>query len=570
MNKIQIAVYARVSSHQQSEKHTIESQLYALCDRVKKDGFELSDEQYFIDEGFSGATLLRPALERLRDVIANGGIDRVYVYDPDRLARKYAYQVVLIDEFYRMGVEVVFLNRELGRSPEDDLLLQVQGMVAEYERTKIIERSRRGKRHAAQSGKVSAFSNAPYGYKYISKRQADGQARFEVLLEEAQAVEQIFDWVGHQRFTIAEVCRRLQQAGYITRGGKEIWDRGTVWGILKNPAYTGKAAFGRTRSGDWQPKLLRKQRNSNPQSARSSIRKVTEKEEWIEVNVPAIIDKATYELVQEQLIENQKRARQGKRGACYLLQGLVVCKVCGYSYYGKAISGKAASNSLEKHVYYRCIGRDAYRFGGEAVCCNRQIKLEQLDKAVWQQVSALLEDPRQLEQEYQRRLKNLSSNGQDSKQQSIMAQIGKLRQGVTRLIDSYAEGFIEKSEFEPRIKNLKERIGKLEVQANKLSQEALLQTQLQLIIGRLEEFASKVNQGLEKADWLAQRELIRTLVKRVEIDLEQVNVVFRVSSEPLVLRSEKKSLQDCRKRETSPLRKTSFISKKQICTFFPS
>jgi site-specific DNA recombinase len=124
----------------------------------------------FVDEGYSGSTLVRPALERLRDVAAAGGLDRLYVHSPDRLARKYAYQVLLVDELRRCGVEIIFLNRQIGTSPEEDLLLQVQGMVAEYERAKILERSRRGKRHGAHGGKVNVLSGAPYGYRYVSKR----------------------------------------------------------------------------------------------------------------------------------------------------------------------------------------------------------------------------------------------------------------------------------------------------------------------------------------------------------------------------------------------------------------
>ena len=160
LNQIQAAIYARVSTEQQTETDTIESQLAALKQRLASDGLVLAEELQFIDSGYSGATLVRPSLERLRDVAASGGIDRLYVHSPDRLARKYAYQVLLVDELQRAGVEVIFLNRELGRSPEDDLLLQVQGMVAEYERAKIMERSRRGKRHAAQSGSVSVLSCA--------------------------------------------------------------------------------------------------------------------------------------------------------------------------------------------------------------------------------------------------------------------------------------------------------------------------------------------------------------------------------------------------------------------------
>jgi site-specific DNA recombinase len=163
MREYQAAIYARVSSEQQAEAKTIASQLAALHARVAADGFALPPEHQFIDDGYSGATLVRPALERLRDLVAAGGLDRLYVHAPDRLARKYAYQVLLLEEFQRAGVVVVFLNRAVGQTPEDDLLVQVQGVVAEYERAKILERSRRGKRHAAQSGAVSVLSGAPYG-----------------------------------------------------------------------------------------------------------------------------------------------------------------------------------------------------------------------------------------------------------------------------------------------------------------------------------------------------------------------------------------------------------------------
>src|ERR1700757_3800856 len=171
------ALYARVSSDQQAEAGTIASQVAALEERLRQDGFLLDPDLRFLDEGYSGSTLVRPALERLRDLAASGAIDRLYVHSPDRLARKYAYQVLLVDECRRAGVEVIFLNRALGQSPEDDLLLQVQGMIAENERAKIIERHRRGKRHAARVGAVNVLSGAPYGYRYVTKYEGGGQAR---------------------------------------------------------------------------------------------------------------------------------------------------------------------------------------------------------------------------------------------------------------------------------------------------------------------------------------------------------------------------------------------------------
>jgi site-specific DNA recombinase len=176
----------------------------------------------FLDEGYSGATLVRPALERLRDVVAAGRVDRLSVPSPDRLARTYASQVLLVDECRRAGVEVVFLNRALGQSPEDDLLLQVQGMIAEYERAKLIERHRRGKRHAARIGAVNVLSGAPYGYRYIPKYEGGGHARYEIIPDEARVVRQVLAWVGQDRLTIGEVCRRLTHAGEVTRPGKTV------------------------------------------------------------------------------------------------------------------------------------------------------------------------------------------------------------------------------------------------------------------------------------------------------------------------------------------------------------
>jgi site-specific DNA recombinase len=176
------------------------------------------------------------------------------VYSPDRLARKYAYQVVLLEEFHRAGVEVIFLNQPVGHSPEEDLLLQMQGMIAEYERAQILERSRRGKRHAARTGDVSVLAGAPYGYRYISQQEGAGQARYEIVPEEARVVRQIFDWVGRQRWSLRDVCRQLNQAEERTRTGTTAWDPSVVASMLQNPAYKGTAAFGKTRNEPPHPK----------------------------------------------------------------------------------------------------------------------------------------------------------------------------------------------------------------------------------------------------------------------------------------------------------------------------
>ena len=547
MKPLTIALYARVSGEEQS----VASQVAALRQLIAAEDCVLLPEHEFLDEGYTGSTLLRPALERLRDLIAGGALDRVYVHSPDRLARKYAYQVLLLDEWQRAGVEVIFLNRPLGQTPEDELLLQVQGMVAEYERAKILERSRRGKRHAAQSGLPNVLSGAPYGYRYVSAQEGEGHARYEPVTEQARVVRQIFTWIGRERASISEVCRRLQQVGEPSPTGKSYWDRTTIWGMLKNPAYWGQAAFGKTRQVPRQAQLLRPVRGRSPQPRRITSTRDIDPQEWISIPVPALVEQELFEAVQEQLAENRRLARQGQRGARYLLQGLGCCQQCGYAYYGKAISPSVRKGHPRNYAYYRCTGTDAYRFGGERVCHNRQVRTDLLEAAVWEQVCLLLKDPQRLAQEYERRLQTPAKD-QDSA--CLQAQAAKLRQGVARLIDSYAEGIINKQEFQPRIEHTKERLAKVEEQVRLLSEEISRQSELRLIITRLEEFSARVSEHLEQADWKTKRELIRTLVKRVEIGPAEVEIVFRIEPGLLPTNPEHDSLPDCGRRGHCSLR----------------
>jgi site-specific DNA recombinase len=270
--------------------------------------------------------------------------------------------------------------------------------------------------------------------------------------------------------------------------------------------------------------------------------------DWIYISVPALVSEALFEVVQAQLQENRRRARQGQRGARYLLQGLVVCAGCQYAYYGKAISNKAAKGKKRDYAYYRCIGTDAYRFGGERICDNLQVRTDKLDEWVWQEVCALLAEPQRLEQEYQRRLNAPGRENQELA--TTQAQLNKIRQGLARLIDSYTEGFIEKHEFEPRIKRLRERLARLEDQDRQLRTELARQAELRLVITQLEDFAAKLKDGLAEADWLTKRDLIRTLVKRVEIGKEEVNIVFRVMPDPFGSGPDRASLQHCWRRKS--------------------
>ena len=525
METNQAALYARVSGEQQVTEQTIASQLEALRERMLTDACPAQPELEFIDDGWTGATLIRPALERLRDAVAFGGIERLYVHSPDRLARKYAYQVILIDELRRAGVDVIFLNRAIGRSPEDDLLLQVEGMISEYERTKILERSRRGKRHKAQNGQVSVLSAAPYGYRYVNVHEGAGCARYDVMPEEAQVVRQIFESIGRERATISQVCRQLATQRIPSPRGKPIWDRTTVCRILKNPAYCGEAAFGKTHTDAPRPRVRLQRRQRLP--AQSSII-ATPREKWLNIPVPPLVEADLFAAVQGQLQENRERARTQSRGVRYLLQGLAVCKQCGYAYCARPVSNAAAKGHRRDYVYYRCLGSEAYRFGGQRVCANTPVRSDCLEQAVWQEVCALLNDPHRLAQEYERRLAVLTEPANDVTRSNLEKQLRQCVKGIARVVDAYTDSYLDKPDFESRIGRLTERRHTLEKQLEQLDNEAMSHAELQLVVGRLEDFARKVKAGLETTDFLEQRELIRTLVKKVEIDQEQVNIVFRV------------------------------------------
>jgi site-specific DNA recombinase len=523
---VRAALYARVSSDRQTERHCIDSQAQELLARAAADGREIPAELHFLDDGHSGASLLRPALERLRDLVAMGAIEVVYVYAPDRLARSYAHQAVLVEEFERAGVAVVFLNRPIGQTPEDTLLLQLQGMFAEYERTRIVERGRRGKRHLAQAGVVSVLSHAPYGYRYVGRAEGNGAPHFEVVEDKADVVRRMFGWVGEKRVSMRQISQRLFEAGVLSPTGKARWGTSTIACVLSNPAYAGRALFGKRATLPWRAPL-RPPRGRNPFPKHLVRQVLAPVENRIEISVPPIVDVALFERVQEQLEENRRRSRRGVENLRYLLQGLLVCQACGYAFCGRRQASHPRGLHRGYH-YYQCTGTEKNRFGGQHRCHARRIRVEQLDAAVWDEVCGLLKDPACLTQEYERRLQELRTGPRRPELDTIERQLDKLRSGVGRLIDSYAEAVISKAEFEPRIARLRQRIAKLESEAKVLQDEAEQARSLQLVIGKLETFAGMVQDRLDEADWPARRDIVRTLVRRIEIDDQCVRVIFRV------------------------------------------
>lgn len=533
MNK-RAALYARVSSEKQAQANTIDSQISAIREQINKDGNTLLKEYEFIDNGYTGSSIVRPGLESLRDCAANNMIDIVYIHSPDRLARKYAYQYLLIEELTKLDIKIKFMNSKLEDNPESNLLLQVQGIISEYERTKIMERSRRGKIHAAKSGAVSVLSGAPFGYRYIKKDE--GGAFYEVIDEEAAIIKLIFSWVGYDRMSLNAATNKLTKMGFKTPSGKNSkWNRGTIYRLLKNPAYKGAAAFGKVKSISKKLSTRVKRGQSIISKNNCSVTR-TDRENWIYIQVPEIISSELYELVQEQLEENKRLKRKRLKGIFYLLSGLVVCKKCTYSYCG---------NKNAKNRYYFCGGTKVYS-NRDRLCVSKGMRTEILDEIVWDVTKNLLKDPVRLEHEYNRRIKELKKNSSYTKRKKLTLEKSSLENKINRIIDSYAEGIIEKKEFEPRLKIYRHKLAVVEQQISQLLDDQSVQTQLKLIVGKIEEFTLQINDKINEVDVQTKRNVIEALIKRIEVDDDEINIIFRVDPYSMEI-EDNNFIEDCRK-----------------------
>lgn len=525
------ALYARVSSDRQAREGTVASQLRDLHVRAQADGLTPPPELVFVDDGHSGSTLVRPALEKLRDMAAAGAFDRLYVHCPDRVARNFADQIVLIDELHRVGVEVVFFNHNADGSPEGELLLQVQGVIAQYERAKIRERTRRGRQHAARSGSVAVLGGAPYGYHYLTKSEGEGRAEYRVVFEEARVLRQIFDWVGRQGCSLGEVARRLAQQGVATRQGRPRWNPRTLARILANPAYKGTAGWGKTQQSA-EPKPRPRPRRGQPELPRrvKGVRK-TPPEQWSPIPVPALVDEETFAAAQEQLAHN--RARHGRPAVAerYLLHGLLVCGRCGRAYCGTQTSVPKGNPRGKRYGYYRCCGTDASRFGGQRMCSNGSVRTDRLDAAVWDDVSGLLLEPGRVEAEYRRRLERQATPS-DPDREALATQIRGMKRRLARLTEMYEGDFLERDEFLRRMTTAQSRLKSLESEASELAQQRIDESELRLVLGQLQTFVQRMQSGLGECDWETRQSIVRALVKRIEIGETDVRVVYKVNAAP--------------------------------------
>ena len=511
------AIYARVSSEQQREENTIASQTASLIEFAQSHDLEVPKEWVFEDEGYSGATLERPGLERVRDLTAEGQIQVVLAYSPDRLSRKYAYQILLIEEFARHGVETRFVKSPQGDSAEDQLLVQFQGMIAEYERAQILERSRRGKRHRAQLGEVSVMSNAPYGYRYLRKTD-EAPAAYIMDEAEARVVRRVYEMYTVEGLSIGEITRRLNTEGIPTRKASR-WERSVVWALLRNPAYRGLACFGKTRVSA-RTRVMRPQRRRGVTTPSTTAGHERAREEWIEIPVPALVTEETFARAQELLYQNKIRSRR-RTIAPSVVQGLVSCAKCGY-----AFSRTSTQTSARKIHYYKCIGSDSWRKLGGPVCDNgRFIRQELLDQIVWAEVIRLLEDPTLIQQELDRRLVAArASDPTRKREQSLQRELTHVGKGVERLLNAYQEGLLSIEQLRERMPVLRQRQQALSAELQAIADQTNDRAAFLRLAETLSAFLVRLRSAAETLSIIERQKIVRLLVKDVLVGEDTITI----------------------------------------------
>ena len=517
------AIYARVSSARQAKDQTIGSQLSALREHAAASRLDVPEDWVFADEGHSGATLARPGLEALRDLAAQGCLDAVLVYSPDRLARKFAYQALLIAELARCGTRAEFVKGPRGDSPEDQLLVQFQGMFAEYEKAQLMERYRRGKAWRAKSGSVNVLSGAPFGYRYVRKTPETG-ARYEVVPHEAALVAEMFRRYADDGAAIADLRRWLTAEGVRTRTGKERWDRSVIWGMLHNPAYAGTAVFGKTQAVHEPAGLNRTARLAGRTVPRQVRVQDRPEEEWTHIPVPALVDEETFDRVQQRLEDNKRFASRNTKVPS-LLQGLAACASCGYGYYRTSTT----TTARKKIYYYRCLGSDDYRYQGGRVCGNKPVRADYADRVIWDHVTALLADPSLIRAEIGKRPARARTSDPVTRKRGQLEQaLAKTTTSIAAMITAFSEQLLTIDELRARMPDLRARETGLKDQIAALDAQAADRDAYLKLAGDLEGFLARLRQSSATATTEDRQRVLRTLVQDILIGPEKITIRHRI------------------------------------------
>jgi site-specific DNA recombinase len=517
---MQVAIYARVSTQRQAQAQTIEQQLERLRAYVEKQGWELLSENVFRDDGISGSTLKRPGLDSLRDKVVARNIDCIVITAPDRLARNYVHQMLLLEEWEKYGCRVEFLDRPISQDPHDQLVLQIRGAVAEYERTLIADRMRRGRQAKYRAGILLPWTRPLYGYQLDPDHPRD-PARVTLNETEAVVVREMFAFYFQEKTTLYGLIQHLHAMGISAPQGGEYWSTTSVRAILTNPAYTGQVYVGRTRIA--KPRIRRSA--LKPVGNQGITHASAPKEEWIPVaSIPAVITRQLFERVQTKLSHNQQVASRNNTAHPYLLRSLVSCGVCNLSCMGRTVP--------PGYDYYICRGKiNIPASPSHEHCPARFIPAHQLDELVWLDLCQLMTHPELIKAALQR-----AQNGCWLPQE-LQARRENLRRGqialntqLNRLTEAYLNQVIPLAEYQRRRADLEGKIQGILDFGKQLTQQVDRQSELSGIAASIEEFCRRIQTGLESTSFEQKRKLVELLIDRVVVKDGNVEIRYVIPS----------------------------------------
>jgi site-specific DNA recombinase len=500
---MKVALYGRVSTRRQEREATIESQLANLLAYAKAEGYDIPSERQFVDQAVSGDQLKRPALDRLRDEAVNGQVDRLICLSPDRLARRLVHQQVLLDELARRGVSVIFLDQPpIGDTAEEQLYLHIRGAFAEYERTLISERMRRGKEHRLRQGQMVSHQT-PYGYQYQAGRVGQGSC-WLVVSSEAAIVRQLFHWYTSETVSLSQLAQRLNQQGTPSPAGHK-WSSTTVKRLLCQPAYKGQAYYNRTASDRSEIGLPRKQGPGRLLFPRYRERPFAE---WILMEVPALVTAEQWQAAQERLEMNARFAKRNSQQP-YLLRGLLTCDVCGRTLQGRR---------QKEHLYYYCPYGQSKRPPGVPVH-RRSLRADQVEPLIWASLADLLRQPAQLQVAWEQLCQTQQQppnqiNQWETRQKS-------LQQERERLLNAYQADLISMAELTQRQNPIQ---AELQTLAHQLAQAKPVQRHQP----SLAEFTQQIERALSTQDVETQQQVIRLLIEQIIVSEDILEIVHIV------------------------------------------
>ncbi len=503
---MQVAVYARVSSGKQKREETIESQIRLLKDYVKKEGWQLLPEHVFRDDGISGTRLDRPSMDRLRDVAQGGEIDAVITLSPDRLARVYAHQWLLIEEFEKAGVKVIFLQNPFGDTPQGKLLAQMQGVIAEYERAQILERTRRGKMEKARKGLYIPWAYHCYGYTYIPKRN-DMPPNVVINEEEAEIVRKMFNWLVEEQMSGRQIAKRLNSEYISTPKGKnDVWGLSTVRRILNNETYAGNARYNY---------LIASHHSGGDKSHRPP-------EEWIWCDSPPLISKELFEKGKVQLKRNSEKSfrRYNPSSGKFLLRTLVKCGICGLSMYAYGVK-----DGTKQYFYYRCKGHRPMDCCRKTKCPSPLVRADRLDKVVWDALCKLLTNPRvipSLHAEWSKTQNSLSCI--EHQRNQIQSRRQKLERRIQKLIDAYQIDVITLTELSSRRKRIETDIQLLNTEEKNLLEQQQKVIHWKEVIDNVNMFRQLIGKNLNSLSFEEKQVIAQCLIEKVVVTEEEVDI----------------------------------------------